>query len=39
MLPKEAVDDQILDPFKVRMDWILDSLIWWLATWLGLGIR
>ena len=28
MIPKEAVDDPTLDAFKVRMDWMLDSLIW-----------
>ena len=32
MLPKETVDDPSLHAFKIRMDWVLDSLIWLLAT-------
>ena len=32
MLPKEAEDAPSLEAFKVRMDEILGSLIWCLAT-------
>jgi len=31
-LPREAVDAPSLEAFKDRLDGILGSLIWWLAT-------
>ena len=32
MLPKEVVDAPSLDAFKARVDVVLGSLVWWLAT-------
>jgi len=31
-LPKEAVDAPSLEAFKARLDVVLGSLVWWLAT-------
>ena len=31
-LPKEAVDAPSLEAFKARLDVVLSSLVWWLAT-------
>ena len=31
-LPKEAVDAPSLQAFKARLDVVLGSLVWWLAT-------
>ena len=31
-LPKEAVHAPSLEAFKVRLDGVLGSLVWWLAT-------
>ena len=31
-LPKEVVDAPSLDAFKARLDVVLGSLVWWLAT-------
>ena len=31
-LPKEVVDAPSLEAFKARLDVVLDSLVWWLAT-------
>ena len=31
-LPKEVVDAPSLEAFKARLDVVLGSLVWWLAT-------
>jgi len=31
-LPKEAVDAPLLEAFKAKLDVVLGSLVWWLAT-------
>jgi len=32
VLPKEVVDAPSLEAFKAKMDVVLGSLVWWLAT-------
>ena len=31
-MPKEVVDAPSLEAFRARMDVVLGSLVWWLAT-------